>query len=174
MRVLLLSAACLLFLAGCVSHTITDAPGMLVIPGVPAFAGQQRTDDCASVALASLLAHAGHPASPIEIDQAVYDTKLKGSLLLDLENFAARRGAITHSGRGDLALLRQQLEQGRPLLLPIDLGWGLWRRPHYVVVFGYDKEHFLLHLRSGESPVIAAEKLEQQWSRAGHLYLYLD
>lgn len=147
---------------------------MFIIPDVPPFSLQARDDDCASVALASLLAHAGHPVSAERIDKAIYDETLRGALLFEMENYADRQGTTPHSGRGDLDLLHDILLTGTPLLLPIDLGVSLWRRPHYVVVFGYDQQNFLMYKRHGKPVIISAGELDRRWEKMGRLYLYLD
>lgn len=167
--------AAVLVLGGCAAAAPpAPAPEMRTIPGVPAFAAQVRNDDCGSVALASLLGHAGIAVTPGEIDAAVYEPRLGGTLLPDLERFAAVAGAKPQSGRGGADTLRRLLRAGRPVLVPIDLGWGLWRRPHYVVLYGIGEEGFLMHLRHGESRTMALAEFEARWSRLGRLYLYLE
>ena len=147
---------------------------LLKIPGVPPFAEQQSGDDCAAVALASLLAHAGRDIAPVVIDRQVYDPVLRGSLLADLENYLVEEGLTPRTGRGSLNLLRTRLAAGTPVLLPIDLGFALWRRPHYVLVYGTVGQDFLLHMRAGESHQLPASELDSRWEKMGRLYLYLD
>lgn len=147
---------------------------MQIIAGIPPFGEQTRGDDCAGVALASLLGHAGITVAPAEIDAAVYDPRLGGALLPDLERFAADAGARPRSGRGGVEDVRRLLTSGRPVLVPIDLGWGLWRRPHYVVIQGMSPESFLLHVRRGEIREMWLAEFERRWAGMGRLYLYLE
>lgn len=170
-RCLCLAAA--LFLGGCAAGR-PDTTDMLAIPGVPAFQEQTRRDDCAGVALASLLGHAGITVAPATIDAAVYDLRLSGALLADLERFAAGTGARPRSGRGTLPGLRALLGSGVPVLVPIDLGWGPWHRPHYVVLFGFNDHNFLLHLRAHETIGMTALDFERRWTAMGRLWLYLE
>ena len=171
----LILAAAALLLGGCAAAPQPASPGDLqVIPGVPAFQEQSRRDDCAGVALASLLGHAGIVASAAVIDDAVYDRRLGGALLADLENFAAAAGATPRSGRGSVAALRQLLAAGYPVLVPIDLGWGPWRRPHYVVLFGFDAHSVRLHLRANQEVNMPDTEFERRWTAMGRLWLYLE
>jgi hypothetical protein len=148
---------------------------LLVIAGVPAFEAQARDDDCAAVALASLLGHAGVLMAPAVIDAAVYDPRLGGALLPDLERFAVGAGGVrTHSGRGTVGELQRLLRAGHPVLVPIDIGWSLWRRPHYVVLHGFGDAGFLMHLRRGETRVMPVAEFERRWALLGRLYLYLE
>lgn len=162
-------------LCGC-APTAQQLPSsdLLVIPGVPEFQAQTRGDDCASVALASLLAHAGFTASPADIDDAIYEPKLGGSLLPDMERFAASTGAKPRTGRGTLEEVRLLLHAGRPVLVPIDLGWSVWRRPHYVVLFGFGDGAFLMHVRRGETRTMTSSEFDRRWTSMGRLYLYLE
>ena len=61
--------------------------GLHVIQGVP-YRPQEQRDDCGPSALASLLAYRGRDVPVGEISRAVYEPKLGGSLLPDMENFA--------------------------------------------------------------------------------------
>jgi ABC-type bacteriocin/lantibiotic exporter with double-glycine peptidase domain len=168
-------AAAALVLGGCAATSRQALPAdMVSIPGVPDFQQQARSDDCAGVALASLLGHAGIVIAPAAIDAEVYDPRLRGALLADLEQFATKAGARPRSGRGTLTELRQLLSSGIPVLVPLDLGWGPWRRPHYVVLFGFNEQAFLLHRRADETITMAATEFEQRWTAMGRLRLYLE
>ncbi|MCM2264887.1 MAG: cysteine peptidase family C39 domain-containing protein [Desulfuromonadales bacterium] len=165
----------IVMLGGCsMAGRSAPSPGWLVIPGVPEFQAQERGDDCAGVALASLLGHAGIVVNPAAIDAVVYEPRLGGALLPDLEKYAVEVGAKPNSGRGSLDDLRRLLRAGHPVLAPIDLGWGLWRRPHYVVLYGVGEGEFLMHMRQGETYTMPAAEFERRWSGMGRLYLYLE
>ena len=168
-------AVAAILLAGCVAVApFAGEDNWLIIADVPPFQEQTRRDDCAGVALASLLGHNGISATPADIDAAVYDPRLGGALLADVEQFAARAGAHPRSGRGGEAELRALLRAGRPVLVPLDLGWWLWRRPHYTVVYGASATAFLMHVRQGESLAMPGGEFERRWSAMGRLYLYLE
>jgi len=172
-RLLLATAA--LLLGGCAAAPRPVPPADLqIISGVPPFQEQTRRDDCAGVALASLLGHAGITVAAADIDAAVYEPLLGGALLPDLEKFAASAGASPRSGRGSLDDLSGLLRAGRPVLVPIDLGWSVWRRPHYVVLHGVGPAGFLMQVRQGETRILPAAELERRWSGMGRLYLYLE
>ncbi len=146
--------------------------GLQVVEGVPFFPQQER-DDCGPAALAALLAHGGRPLPPAEVRAAVYDSRLGGSLLPDLENFARSRGFATRSGRGDLRLLRERIDAGVPVQVLIEAGGGPLRRPHYLVVFGYDERRFLVHNGLEAGVFIAADTLDRRWAAMNRLYLFL-
>lgn len=169
--------ALVLLMLGCAAARQDDwspgQPGLRFVEGVPFFP-QQARDDCGPAALASLLAHAGKAFAPEDIGREVYDARLGGSLLADMENFARRQGFSTRSGRGDLDLVRRRVDAGRPLAVLVDLGVGPLRRPHYLVVIGYDESRFLVYDGRTAGTFMAAGELERRWNAMNRLYLYLQ
>jgi len=150
-----------------------EQPGLHVVEGVP-FRAQESRDDCGPAALASVLEHRGRDLGVAEIGRAVYTPALGGSLLPDMENFARRQGFVTHSGRGDLNLLRRQIDAGRPVMVPVETGLWVATRPHYLVVFGYDENSFLVHAGIRAGVFIRAADLLARWEKMNRLYLYLE
>lgn len=148
-------------------------PGLHLVESVP-FRAQESRDDCGPAALASLLGHRGMHLSVAEVTRAVYTPALGGTLLPDMENFARRQGFVTRSGRGDPALLRRQVDAGRPVLIPVETGFSVATRPHYIVVFGYGTGGFLTHAGTLEGAFIATEDLLPRWEKMNRLYLYLE
>lgn len=170
--------ALMVFLAsGCTPfqqmHWSPGQPGLRVISDVP-YRPQELRDDCGPAAVASLLAFEGRTVSVAEIARAVYDPRLGGSLLPDMENFIRQEGFGTRSGRGDLELLRQAIDAGRPVVIPVETGFWRLSRPHYLVVFGYDQRRFLAHAGVKEGVFIDADELLRRWEKMNRLYLYLE
>ncbi len=91
-----------------------------------------------------------------------------------MENYSRSLGVDPRSGRGSVQTLREIVREGRPVVIPVDLGWSVWRRPHYVVIFGYGENFFAAHAGTRANVRIAADELERRWRRMGRLYLYLD
>lgn len=157
-------------------HSLRDAesgPSLQRISGVP-YHPQEAREDCGPAALASLLNHRGGKVSVAEIGREVYSAKLGGTLLPDLENYARRQGYATRSGRGDLQLLRRNVAAGRPVIALIETGFWAVSRPHYIVVFGYDDDRFLVHAGTREAVFIEAPELLNRWEKMNRLYLYLE
>jgi ABC-type bacteriocin/lantibiotic exporter with double-glycine peptidase domain len=151
----------------------SGAADLTLVEGVP-FIAQTRRDDCGAAALASLLAHRGIELPLTRIDAAIYTPVLRGALLADLENFARGQGMETRAGRGDLMLVRQQIEAGRPVLVLMQKGFGPWSQPHYLVIFGFDQRRLLVHAGFAGEVFIDNGEFERRWSRMSRLYLYLD
>ncbi|UWZ80875.1 C39 family peptidase [Geoalkalibacter halelectricus] len=147
-------------------------PGLQFVEGVP-FIAQQARNDCGPAALASLLAHQGLSLPLVQIEAAVYDERLGGTLLADMENFARLQGQEPRSGRGDPEWLQAMIDAGRPVVILVDMGFGPLRRPHYLVVFGYDSERFLVYDGRSAGVFIDRADLASRWEAMNRLYLYL-
>ncbi len=148
-------------------------PDLRVIAGVP-FRQQQAREDCGPAALSSLLSHRGIDVPVTEIARATYSPALGGSLLPDLENFARNQGVETRSGRGDILWLRRLIDSGTPVMIPIETGFGGVSFPHYIVVYGFDREGFLVHAGEEGEVYIRNERLRPRWKKFNSLYLYLE
>ncbi len=108
-----------------------------------------------------------------EIGQRVYDPKLKGALITDLEKYARERGFKTSLKVSNLQELRDYLKEGIPPIVLVDLG-KLWvSLPHYMVVVGYKDETFFVHTGYEASKPISAKELDRVWSKMGRVVLIL-
>lgn len=150
-----------------------DDPAMHVVEDVP-FYEQEKTRDCGPAALASVLAHLGHPMSIEVVRQATYDVRMGGTLLADMENFSRSLGFETESGSGDLAFLRASVDGGQPVIVLVDFGFSALRSPHYLVVFGYSGDQFLAHAGVAEAILLKAERLDRVWVKMNRLYLLVE
>jgi ABC-type bacteriocin/lantibiotic exporter with double-glycine peptidase domain len=172
-----LLVALVLLSAGCspFGRTVQDpaSAGFRTVSGVP-FRTQEERDDCGPAALASLLAHRGREVPVPEIRQAVYSPVLRGTLLADMENYARSLGFVPRSGRGTLEFLRKEVEAGRPVVVPIQAGSLGISRPHYLVVYGYSRDRFLVHAGTEGSVTVAASDFLSRWERMNRLYLLLE
>jgi len=109
-----------------------------------------------------------------EIDAEIRHPKLGGTLLPDMENYARKQGFATRSGRGTEEMLRQEIENGRPVVIPIRNGPSFIASSHYILLYGYDKELFLaIDPRKGPFCIRSAD-LDSDWARMNRLYLLLE
>lgn len=161
-------------LSGCISASeIRDdlsrgrAQGGFV-EGVP-FESQRR-GLCGPNALASLLAHWGHPASQEAIGREIYDPKTGGTSGHGLWRIARKEGLVTLQvqplGNAGLDTL---VAQGLPVLINLDLGIGVREMQHYVLVVGRDRGRDLWVLQDGRRPdkVVSDAWLAPRWKPRG-------
>jgi len=173
---LLLTAA---FPAGCASRDFAALqPGLELhghyIEGVPFY--RQSESTCGPAALASILAYWGRPETLERITAAVYLPKLGGTLPMDMVSFAQEAGFKATPSSGTLAELKTAIRKETPIICLLDLGFGLYHRPHYVTVIGFDDIHDVIICHDGSTPnsLIGYDKFNKEWARAGSWMLVIE
>ncbi len=132
---------------------------------------QQRDHFCGPASLSSLLKYYGLDVSQEEIAKSVYDPKLKGALITDLENYARKKGFKTELKQGSLEEVKVLIDRGIPPILLIDMG-KLWVSvPHYIVIVGYEGRVFYAHTGYEAKKAFEEGKLEGMWSKMGKVML---
>lgn len=144
------------------------------IEGVPFY--RQSESTCGPAALASILAFRGRPESLEWITAKVYLPELRGTLPMDMENFAREAGFKTASSYGTLAELKASIRKGAPVICMLDLGFGPYHQPHYISVIGFDDLHAVIIGHDGLTPnsLIGYEKFNKEWTRAGRWMLVIE
>lgn len=137
----------------------SDAP--LVILDVPYF--PQSPDLCGAAAAAMVLRYWGEPATPEDF-APLLDREARGIPAATLTEAIRRRGLTAVSFPAEAALVRLQLERGRPVIGLIGVGQG---RLHYVVILAWANGRVLLH-DPAQAPfrVLREQDLLRAW-RAG-------
>ncbi|MFG6456745.1 PA2778 family cysteine peptidase [Roseateles sp. BYS96W] len=135
---------------------------------VPFFA--QERDHCGPAALAMALVHAGIPADPDRLADAVFLPSRAGSLQLEMIGGARRQGAVATRLPRELEALLREVAAGHPVVVLQNLGLEWFPRWHYAVVIGYDVGRHEILLRSGTTPRVALplRTFEYTWARGGH------
>jgi predicted double-glycine peptidase len=159
--------------AGCAARPFTEIQDGLearghYINGVPFV--RQTGNDCGPAALAAVLSFQGKQPDLAAITASIYLPKLGGTLPMDMERYAKEAGFQTDASSGTLDTLRQAIRINVPVICLLDLGFGLYRQPHYVTVIGFDDGNRLFVLHDGEDHdrTMAYEKFEKAWKRAGN------
>jgi len=141
------------------------------IDGVPFV--RQDSSFCGPASLASVMAFYKVDIDQKTIGESVYIEALKGTLITDLDNYAQSKGFITRLAQGSLADIRGFIDQGRPLIVLVDLGFWFISRPHYLVVTGYTDDEIIAHTGYEASKHFTHEEFESIWQRKGSAYLVI-
>ncbi len=139
------------------------------IEGVPFL--EQEKQQCGPSALATVLSYYGSPVRSETISRSVYLERIKGSLITDLENYARGLGFRAESGRGSVKEVQNMIVRGRPVIVLVDLGTWIVSRPHYLVVFGYDEEGFIVHDGRRAARPVAYPEFREAWEKMGRPFL---
>ncbi len=143
------------------------------IQGVPFY--KQSEDTCGPAALASVLAFWGRQVNLEDITKKVYLRELRGTLPMDMDRFARESGFDTSSFSGTLQGLKEYIRKGSPVICLLDLGFWVYRQPHYVTVIGFDDVNDLVIEHDGLKPdsLMSYEKFSKAWARAGFWMLVI-
>lgn len=143
------------------------------IEGVPFY--RQSESTCGPAALASILAFWGRPISQEQIAAKIYLPELRGTLPMDMENFAREAGFKTASSAGTLAELKNSIRKGVPVICLLDFGFSFYHRPHYVSVIGFDDVNAVFIMHDGLKPnsVMRYNEFNKVWGRADRWMLVI-
>ncbi len=164
-----------LFVCGCAAGTGPASrggqsanPGRdVVIPGVPFL--PQEDETCGPSSLAMMLRFLGKEADTAEIVRGTRTAGLRGTLITDLAAAARRRGVEAEVVGLDAAGLRAQIDAGRPVIVLVDLGFWVWSRPHYMLVYGYGPRGYVAHSGRTAGREIPTSELDARWAKMGRL-----
>lgn len=126
--------------------------------------------------MASVLNYWGYQVSQEEVAGKVFTPKLKGSVTVDMLNYARRVGFDASSYRGSIQDIRKEIDNRHPLILYIDFGYPIFPSGHpifpsghYIVVVGYDdnKEGIIAYSGKDKDLLIPYRKLMESWGLTG-------
>lgn len=146
-------------------------PGSFTIDGVPFV--KQETHYCGPASVASVMAYYGAAVDQNTIARSVYEEKLKGTLITDLENYARANGFRTESGQGTTDDIKRFVQQKRPVIVLVDLGFWVLSQPHYLVITGYDEKGFIAHTGQAPSVSFPYPEFKRIWEKKGSVYLVI-
>ena len=132
---------------------------------------KQKDEFCGPASLSSVFNFYGLETSQEEIGKEVYNPKLKGALITDLENFAKSKGFKTILKKSNLDEIKTFIDERKPVIALIDLGFWVVSKPHYVVIIGYNEKGFLVHSGYEEKVFIPYQEFERKWEKLGKTIL---
>lgn len=137
------------------------------IEGVPFY--RQTESTCGPAALAAVLAFWGSTVTVEEITSKVYVRELRGTLPMDIDAYARETGFLSESTSGSMDRLKQTIKNGTPVICLLDLGFSLYRKPHYISAIGYDDENEAIIMHDGlkQDRIMGYDAFDRAWSRAG-------
>jgi ABC-type bacteriocin/lantibiotic exporter with double-glycine peptidase domain len=133
------------------------------------------TDQCGPSSLASVLQFWGNASAPAELKKEIYREKLRGALTVDMLLAAQSRGFSAEMENGTLALVKAELEAGRPVIAFLNLGFRAYPIGHYLVVTGYDEGRGSLIVHSGKKRdhLVSFAKFDKLWEKTNRWTLLI-
>jgi ABC-type bacteriocin/lantibiotic exporter with double-glycine peptidase domain len=158
---------------GCAAPRAAGASSRKVRLEVPFF--PDDTDQCGPSSLASVLQFWGKASTPSELKNEIYREKLRGALTVDMLLAAQSRGLSAEMENGTLALVKSELEAGRPVIAFLNLGFRAYPIGHYLVITGYDDARGSLIVHSGKKRdhLVSFAKFEKLWEKTNRWSLLI-
>ncbi len=154
---------------GFVALAAAVATAELPVPFVP-----QQKDTCGAAALAMVMAYYGADVQQADVAAALLEPELHGIRGARLAEFARERGMVALVFAGDLALAREHVGKGRPLILALSAGRG---RFHDVVLAGFDDargEAIVSDPAAGPARRVSTRDLDERWKATGRWTLLVQ
>jgi tetratricopeptide (TPR) repeat protein len=131
------------------------------------FFGQEK-NFCGPAALAIVMNYWGDDVSQEEIAQEIYRPSIKGSLTVDLERYAFKRGFFAQAGIFELDELGPKIRDGIPVVVMLQV-MPFIKKNHYLVFFGYDETREVVLVYSGkdEPELMGYGDFVRKWESAG-------
>lgn len=128
----------------------------------------QTQYQCGPAALATILESSGLDLSADDLSREVYLPGREGTLQLEIISAVRRHGRVPYQPDGTLQSLVDQLNQGLPVLVLLNLGLDILPAWHYAVVIGYQPASDIVILRSGTDHRLEmpGRRFEAAWDKS--------
>jgi ABC-type bacteriocin/lantibiotic exporter with double-glycine peptidase domain len=143
-----------------------------VLGGVPFH--PQQTYQCGPAALASVLNFWNVPVTPEEIAKDIYSPGARGTLNLDMAEYARNRGLRATASSAGIGDLRRSIDAGQPVIVLVDLGFWIYEKNHYMVAVGYSEDSLIAHSGRESFKRIPVDDFLNSWEKTGFWALFIQ
>ena len=181
-RVRAVVAVCFaLSMAGCVSadQLLTGeerplSPNALYVKQVPFY--PQTQYQCGPASLATVLNYWGRHVTPEQIAQEIYRPGMKGTLSLDLWQYAKAQDFQASVRQGSWEFLETQVSRERPIIAFLNLGFRQVPLGHFLVVVGVDPDNKSVIAYSGveKNQRIPFDRFKEAWEKTNYWSLLIE
>ncbi len=159
-----------LFLSACAQRPVISASAVnssykqLSVPFI-----QQDDAYCGPSALAMVLAEQNKTVSVSDLAQEMLLPARGGSLQAELKASVRRQGYLAYEIKPELPALLAEIDEGRPVIVLLNLAFNWYPKWHYAVVTGYDLSHqeIILHSGSLANQRWTFTQFDNLWQRGG-------
>ena len=143
----------------------TSQSHRIYVSGVPFY--PQQAYQCGPASLVAVLNYWGKPVTPDDIATAIYSPRLKGTLSLDMWQYALAQDLQADMRNGSLEDLKGHLEQHVPVIAFLNLGYRWLPVGHFVVVVGLDPDARSVITYSGteQNSRISYDRFLEAWQK---------
>ncbi|MEW6054697.1 MAG: C39 family peptidase [Nitrospirota bacterium] len=126
----------------------------------------QESYQCGPAALSMVLNYWGIAVSPEEIAKEIFSETARGTLNIDMLLFSQRKGMFAVQYRGSIDDLKKNIRSGYPVVVLVDYGFSLYKKHHYMVVYGYGENGLIINSGRSEKRYMKQETFLNLWEKA--------
>lgn len=141
------------------------------IPNVPFI--KQEPQFCGPAALSSVFAYYGVLLEQKDIAKEIYHPGLKGALITDMKRYSEKIGFKAVFDTGTIETIKKYIDEKKPVIVLVELGFWVFSKPHYMVVYGYDEDNFYVHTGDKSHEKINFSNFIKMWQHMGNSYLVI-
>lgn len=126
----------------------------------------QEDYQCGPAALAGVLNFHGLGVTPDEVAAAVFRKNISSTVTLDMVLYPRQKGFSSRWYNGSLPDLERAVDEGLPLIVMVDNGWGRVSLNHFLIVIGYGPRGVIAHSGRTRAKLIQWDRFLAGWARA--------
>jgi ABC-type bacteriocin/lantibiotic exporter with double-glycine peptidase domain len=151
---------------------IPEAGDLRIIENVPFF--PQEDFQCGPASLAMVLNYRGVHVAPDDIAKEIFSESAGGTLTIDMVLYAQKRGLSAFQYKGSMEELKESIASGYPVIVLVDYGYSFYKRNHYMVVKGYNKNGVIVNSGRNKDKFIAEQKFLKIWEKTNFWTLIIN
>ena len=150
------------------------SPNARYVKQVPFY--PQTQYQCGPASLATVLNYWGRHVTPEQIAQEIYRPGMKGTLSLDLWQYAKAQDFQASVRQGSWEFLETQVSRERPIIAFLNLGFRQVHLGHFLVVVGVDPEDKSVIAYSGveKNQRIPFDRFKKAWEKTNYWSLLIE
>ena len=134
----------------------------------------QLNYQCGPASLAGVLNFYGEGVTPDQIARTIFRDNIRGTVTLDMVLYARDRGFSAKWYSGSPNDIQSAVDEGVPLIVMIDLGFGNLSKYHYMVVIGYGMEGIIVNSGKMREKRMAWDGFLSRWMRTKYWTLRIE
>jgi ABC-type bacteriocin/lantibiotic exporter with double-glycine peptidase domain len=136
----------------------------------------QTQYQCGPAALATVLNYYGRHVTPEQIAQEIYRPRMKGTLSLDLWQYAKTQDLQASVQQGSWEFLEMHVSRERPIIAFLNFGFREVPLGHFLVVVGVDRDDKSVIAYSGtdKNQRIPFDRFKAAWQKTNYWSLLIE
>lgn len=150
------------------------SPRALYIQQVPFY--PQRQYECGPASLAAVMNFWGRRVTPEQIGEQIYRPKLRGTLSIDMWQYAKAQHFLASIYQGSWEFLGKQMSRKRPVIAFLNLGFQQIPIGHFLVVVGLDpgEKSVIVYSGGDRNLHVPYDRFKAAWEKTNYWALLVE